>query len=467
MLLLKIRWKTMKTFLTQITLLFILGTSTKAQQCGVSNLPPFSDPGGGGGAPRIQYRQQVLIPSYQFTCSGVVTQWGAYVEPGGDRDRTVYIPTFQVWRPDGNGNGVYTMVGENAYTSPITVIDSRLLVNALQPFIEFQPGDVVGYYLDSTRESDDRGVQLDVSSSNLEVYYGPPQEGNTFDTRADGVEVEDRRAPILLVTVGNTESNQLASALVPSLLLGLLLVVVSVAFLWYVIKNEMNKQYSQQDENTVTSPRRPSLYRMLFRIDRDKNVAQNSNPDSTPSNGNIQQPDAYSQLETKTNNADNVQLPLGYSQLKHGQQANGHLKNQTPVNNEEDPEHYSHLRDTNKASTIKLQPQPSYSHLETPTDGTGYANPTYSGEDAPMYTYIDVPRQGARLSQVPPTEHRYEGVAPSTECRYEGVVPPTEYRYEGVVPEKRNSQVPPIDYRYEGVVPPTECRYEGVVPLKQ
>ena len=170
----------------------------------MSNLPPFSDPGGGGGAPRIQYRQQVLIPSYQFTCSGVVTQWGAYVEPGGDRDRTVYIPTFQVWRPDGNGNGVYTMVGENAYTSPITVIDSRLLVNALQPFIEFQPGDVVGYYLDSTRESDDRGVQLDVSSSNLEVYYGPPQEGNTFDTRADGVEVEDRRAPILLVTVSKS-----------------------------------------------------------------------------------------------------------------------------------------------------------------------------------------------------------------------------------------------------------------------
>ncbi|XP_064406899.1 uncharacterized protein LOC135351741 isoform X2 [Halichondria panicea] len=243
MLLLKIRWKTMKTFLTQITiLLFILGTSTKAQQCGVSNLPPFSDPGGGGGAPRIQYRQQVLIPSYQFTCSGVVTQWGAYVEPGGDRDRTVYIPTFQVWRPDGNGNGVYTMVGENAYTSPITVIDSRLLVNALQPFIEFQPGDVVGYYLDSTRESDDRGVQLDVSSSNLEVYYGPPQEGNTFDTRADGVEVEDRRAPILLVTVSNTESNQLASALVPSLLLVLLLAIIAALVLVIVRKRKKRRQ---------------------------------------------------------------------------------------------------------------------------------------------------------------------------------------------------------------------------------
>ena len=156
-----------------------------------------------GSAPRIQYRQQVLIPSYQFTCSGVVTEWGAYVEPGGGGDRTVYIPTFQVWRPDSNGNGVYTMVGENVYTSPITlVVDSKLQVNATQPFIEFQPSNVVGYYLDSAKESDNRGVQLNFSSSNLEVYYRPPQEGNTFNTRADGVEVEDRGAPILLVTVG-------------------------------------------------------------------------------------------------------------------------------------------------------------------------------------------------------------------------------------------------------------------------
>ncbi len=169
----------------------------------MSNLPPFSDPGGGGDAPRIQYRQQVLIPSYQFTCSGVVTEWGAYVEPGGGGDRTVYIPTFQVWRPESNGNDVYIMVGENAYPDPITLDpDSQILVTATEPLIQVQPGDVVGYYLDSIKESDNRGVQLDVSNSNLEVYYRPPQEGSTFDTRAEGVQEEKRGAPILLVEVG-------------------------------------------------------------------------------------------------------------------------------------------------------------------------------------------------------------------------------------------------------------------------
>ncbi len=160
-------------------------------------LPSFSDPG--KEAPRIQYRQQVLIPSYQFTCCGVVIGWGAYVEPGGGKDDMNYNATFQVWRP--NGNGVYTKVGENAYPNPIPLAgDSRLIVNATEPLIQFQPGDVVGYYLDSDRESDNKGVQLDKSDTNLEVYYGPPQ-GNTFNTTADGVEKENR-APILLVRVG-------------------------------------------------------------------------------------------------------------------------------------------------------------------------------------------------------------------------------------------------------------------------
>ncbi len=173
----------------------------------MSNLPPFLDPGGGGDAPRIQYRHQVLIPSYQFTCSGVVTQWGAYVEPGGGGDNMNYIATFQVWRPDGNGNEVYTMVGENAYPDPITLVaDSQILVAATEPLIQVQPGDVVGYYLNSNKESDgkSRGVQLDVSNSNLKVYYGPPQEGNTFNTKADNVEEEDGGAPILLVAVGKS-----------------------------------------------------------------------------------------------------------------------------------------------------------------------------------------------------------------------------------------------------------------------
>ncbi len=110
---------------------------------------------------------------------------------------TVYTATFQVWRPE--GNGVYTMVGENAYPNPITLKDnSRLLVDVLQSFIEFQPGDVVGYYLDSTESSG--SVQLDESNRNEEVYYGPLINGK-FDTTAIGVS-RTSMAPIIYVAVG-------------------------------------------------------------------------------------------------------------------------------------------------------------------------------------------------------------------------------------------------------------------------
>ncbi len=108
----------------------------------------------------------------------------------------VYTATFQVWRPE--GNGVYTMVGENAYPNPIELVNSRLQVDVLQSFIEFQPGDVVGYYLDSTKSSG--SVQLDESSTNEEVYYGPPINGN-FDTKASGI-ARTSLAPIIYVEVG-------------------------------------------------------------------------------------------------------------------------------------------------------------------------------------------------------------------------------------------------------------------------
>ena len=109
----------------------------------------------------------------------------------------VYTATFQVWRPE--GNGVYTIVGENAYPNPIELKDnSRLQVSALQPFIEFKPGDVVGYYLDSTESSG--SVQLNETNRNEEVYYGPLINGK-FDTTAIRVS-RISLAPIISVAVG-------------------------------------------------------------------------------------------------------------------------------------------------------------------------------------------------------------------------------------------------------------------------
>ena len=111
------------------------------------------------------------------------------MEPGGGRER--YYIQFQVWRPTGV-LGCYTRVGYNA---PPLIIDTdeddddedEVVVDALltpedrcvvlsvnrSQQIEFQPGDVIGYYADRFTENgddhDDGGVQV-VSDQNVVVY---------------------------------------------------------------------------------------------------------------------------------------------------------------------------------------------------------------------------------------------------------------------------------------------------------
>ena len=163
------------------------------QQCGVANLPAFGDR-----RDDVDYldrppadRLQAIVPAYTFNCTGRVAEWSACVEPGGQRER--YYIQFQVWRPTGVP-ACYRLVGFNA--PPLLVFDGCCGVNntdqLLQPGgfgeplvrcvllpvsegeqIQFQPGDVIGYYADRFRvtgdDPDDGGVQV-VSDENVVVY---------------------------------------------------------------------------------------------------------------------------------------------------------------------------------------------------------------------------------------------------------------------------------------------------------
>ena len=163
---------------------------TEQQQCGVANLPAFGDRRRDDeylGRPPDD-RLQAIVPAYTFNCTGRVAEWRACVEQGG-RDERYYIQ-FQVWRPTGV-TGCYSLVRYNAPPEP-TFIGMGEVNNAdqlLQPGdpldhcvrlpvsegeeIEFQPGDVIGYYVDRFREDgDDRdggGVQV-VRDQNVVVY---------------------------------------------------------------------------------------------------------------------------------------------------------------------------------------------------------------------------------------------------------------------------------------------------------
>ena len=142
---------------------------------------------------------QAIVPTYTFQCSGRVTEWRVCLQPGGSSSEQYYIQ-FQVWRSTGI-NGCYELVGYNiplddarveeaeisnsgtiieteGFLSPPGDKDDPLDHCAVLPVrenrqIEFQPGDVIGYYVDHYKDGDDRdkgGIQWIEGANDVEVY---------------------------------------------------------------------------------------------------------------------------------------------------------------------------------------------------------------------------------------------------------------------------------------------------------
>ena len=114
---------------------------------------------------RILIHQQAIIPSYRLDCFGNITEWGVDVHPGGQGTTDRYTLDLQVWRPsptvnDSTGTGCYSLVGNNSFTS----ISLQNLVARVTPSpqyqIQFQPGDVIGVYVEEARQTDDGIVIL-------------------------------------------------------------------------------------------------------------------------------------------------------------------------------------------------------------------------------------------------------------------------------------------------------------------
>ena len=132
-----------------------------AQQClhtekGVNTGTPFRDD---SNSPTLPTGSQAIIKTYMFRCCGRITEWRAFVEPGGP---TRYSISFQVWRPAvSQAAGCFTLVGENKFAS-IRSDGNKVEVSPSSGIIHFQEGDVVGYYL--TRLNGNRnegGIQLE------------------------------------------------------------------------------------------------------------------------------------------------------------------------------------------------------------------------------------------------------------------------------------------------------------------
>ena len=119
---------------------------------------------------RIRRDYQAIIPSYSFNCTqtcGIITEWGADVRRRDNND-DFYTINFQVWRPspttdDSEGTGCYSLVGNNRFVSITPSRGVVVVTPSPQDYIQFQPGDVLGFYVEEALRSSDGVVYLENS----------------------------------------------------------------------------------------------------------------------------------------------------------------------------------------------------------------------------------------------------------------------------------------------------------------
>ena len=120
-----------------------------------NGLPVFQGYTGaaGGSGRRIYHQHQAIIPSYKFNCCGNITEWGVDLNPDRDGADQTFNFILQVWRPSPTlqTDSCYSLVNDHKITS--TVINSTgrvatVSVTALNQ-LQFEPGDVLGFYVES------------------------------------------------------------------------------------------------------------------------------------------------------------------------------------------------------------------------------------------------------------------------------------------------------------------------------
>ena len=203
-----------------------------------NGLPPLPNQGypDARGPSRIHHRHLAIISSYRLNCCGHITEWVVDLNP--DQGRQSFDFILQVWRPapDVNETGCYSLVDDFISTSipigihPSSTIKVARITPSTAGQLQFQPGDVLGFYVESHGSGNisnhDNGVVLLNSSSYTSevVWYGSIGDGTAqmsktdsclYPTRATGVLTSSTHAaPAISISIMTYSCRQSSSTTV-------------------------------------------------------------------------------------------------------------------------------------------------------------------------------------------------------------------------------------------------------------
>ena len=148
----------------------------------------------------ISRGRQVIVPRATFSCNGKITNVVvSMLSDGGDN-----FPLFQVWRPASRASSTYNKIGEIELPQGnhiggliINYYLANLSLNSSSQ-IEFQSGDVIGYY----QPSDPQRLIWSIQTSGYTSY------SNTVTSPLTSIDInnvnntETERQPLIEVMFG-------------------------------------------------------------------------------------------------------------------------------------------------------------------------------------------------------------------------------------------------------------------------
>lgn len=149
----------------------------------------------------IQQGRQVVVPNANFSCSGRITSISVSMLFAG---LTADFPLVQVWRPSSPGSSMYTKTAEVQLPGGNfigTLLDNYYLANVLLTdgeVIEFQSGDVIGYY----QPADPRRLVWSIQTSGYTAYSNSVASPTSTIDIANIENAETERQPLIAVMFG-------------------------------------------------------------------------------------------------------------------------------------------------------------------------------------------------------------------------------------------------------------------------